>query len=203
MIGQRGLLLLILGWALVMIVPDFARVVRPLGSFGFYANGNGLIYDVSGPFETKNESPAWKAGMREGDKLDLSRMRCLPFDPDICASTIAAVSGNEYVLPGREGLFELLPNGTDRPREFRLVAEARPSNWLVRLVLMRPGYLFLFFWHVCVASSQCIDFIPVHSAWVYMCDALEAFCFSFAKTGLTLKRSAVVTNTNVDVFRDI
>jgi hypothetical protein len=74
---------------------------------------------------------------------------------------------------------------------------------LVPNIGKRPGYFFLFFWHVCVASSQCIDFIPVHSAWVYMCDALEAFCFSFAKTGLTLKRSAVATNTNVDVFRDI
>ena len=45
-----------------MIVPDLARLVRPLGSFGFYANNDGLIYDVTGPFTDRTASPAWKAG---------------------------------------------------------------------------------------------------------------------------------------------
>ena len=85
-----------------MIVPEFARVVRSLGSFGFYADSNGLIYDVSGPFEKQEQSPAWKAGMREGDHVDFTRMRCLPYDRDVCAATISAVGGNEYVLPGTE-----------------------------------------------------------------------------------------------------
>ena len=71
---RRILLAVLLVWALAMIVPDLARLVRPLGSFGFYANNDGLIYDVTGPFSDQTASPAWKAGIREGDRLDLSRM---------------------------------------------------------------------------------------------------------------------------------
>ena len=62
MARNRILLTVLLFWALAMIVPDLARLVRPLGSFGFYSNNNGLIYDVTGPFADKTASPAWKAG---------------------------------------------------------------------------------------------------------------------------------------------
>src|SRR5262249_22671787 len=48
MTRQRFLLVLLLAWALVMIVPDLLRVATPLGSFGFYADNDGLIYDVVG-----------------------------------------------------------------------------------------------------------------------------------------------------------
>lgn len=57
MTRQRLLLIGLLIWALAMILPDFARVVRPLGSFGFFADSNGLIYDVVGPFDGEAESP--------------------------------------------------------------------------------------------------------------------------------------------------
>ena len=51
--------------------PDLLRVVHPLSSFGFYANNDGLIYDVTGPFADEASSPAWQAGLREGDQIDL------------------------------------------------------------------------------------------------------------------------------------
>ncbi|WP_409560338.1 hypothetical protein [Hyphomicrobium sp. MC8b] len=136
MIRQRLLFLGLLIWALAMILPDFARVVRPLGSFGFYADSDGLIYDVAGPFNALEDSPAWKAGVREGDRLDFSKMRCIPYDRDVCAATISAVGGNEYVLPGGQATFELLPNGAEPARQVHLTALPRPSNWLVRFVLM-------------------------------------------------------------------
>ena len=44
-----------------MIVPDVLRVVQPLDSFGFYADNDGLIYGVTGPFDAESDSPAWKA----------------------------------------------------------------------------------------------------------------------------------------------
>ncbi len=44
--GGRIALVLLTFYALAMIAPDFLRVVRPLGSFGLAANGDGLIYDV-------------------------------------------------------------------------------------------------------------------------------------------------------------
>jgi hypothetical protein len=71
-----------------MIVPDLWRVLQPLGSFGFYANDDGLIYNVTGPFNDQTASPAWNAGIREGDQLDLSKMRCLPYDAVTCRSIL-------------------------------------------------------------------------------------------------------------------
>ena len=136
MTRQRLVLIGLLIWALAMVLPDFVRVVRPLGSFGFYADSNGLIYDVTGPFKSEAQSPAWKAGVRAGDHLDFSRMRCIPYDAYVCASTIAAVGGNEYVLPGRHTTLYLLPEGAEGARDVTLVAEPRPTNWFARVVLI-------------------------------------------------------------------
>ena len=79
-LGGRVLLALLTLYALAMIVPDFLRIVRPLGSFGLATNADGLIYDVQGPFAEEEESPAWRAGLRVGDRLDLAAMRCAPVD---------------------------------------------------------------------------------------------------------------------------
>jgi len=88
-LGRRVLLALLTLYALAMILPDFARIVRPLGSFGLTTNADGLIYDVQGPFAAEKESPAWRAGLRVGDHLDLEGMRCVPVDTEICASNLA------------------------------------------------------------------------------------------------------------------
>ena len=83
MTRQRLLLIVLLTWALAMIVPDVLRV-QPLGSFGFYADNDGMIYEVVAPFDEEHQSPAWHAGIREGDKLALSKLRCFPYDPTTC-----------------------------------------------------------------------------------------------------------------------
>jgi hypothetical protein len=83
--GRVALVLLTI-YALAMVAPDFLRVVRPLGSFGLATNGDGMIYDVQGPFASEEDSPAWRAGLRVGDRLDLVAMRCIPVDTDLCAS---------------------------------------------------------------------------------------------------------------------
>ena len=62
-------------WALLMIVPDFHRVIQPLASTGFAADNDGWIYDVAGPF-VQDDLPAWQAGLRKGDRLDLPAMEC-------------------------------------------------------------------------------------------------------------------------------
>src|SRR5271167_2669718 len=118
-----------------MIVPDLARIVIPLGSFGFYANNDGLIYDVAGPFAVPAQSPAWKAGIREGDRVDLSRMRCLPYDSAACGNVLAVLGGLEFVLPGREATIDLAATPDRKVRQVTLEAEPRPANWLVRGVL--------------------------------------------------------------------
>ncbi len=78
---SRVALLLLTVYALAMIVPDLLRVVRPLGSFGLAMDGDGRVYDVQGPFENEQDSPAWHAGERAGDRLDLTAKRCAPVAP--------------------------------------------------------------------------------------------------------------------------
>jgi hypothetical protein len=119
-----------------MIVPDLWRVVQPLGSFGFYANNDGLIYNVTGPFDDQTASPAWNAGIRDGDRLDLSKMRCFPYDAATCGSVLAALGGIQFAVPGRSTTIDLVPT-PDRPvRQAFLVAVERPTNFLKRAVLI-------------------------------------------------------------------
>src|SRR6185437_14436955 len=91
MTRDRILVIVLALWGLAMIVPDLVRVVYPLGSFGLYANNDGLIYSVSGPFEDRANSPAWQAGIRVGDRLDLEHLRCRPSDISSCGPAFAVL----------------------------------------------------------------------------------------------------------------
>jgi hypothetical protein len=133
---QRILFVVLLAWALAMIVPDLWRVVQPLGSFGFYANNDGLIYNVTGPFDDETASPAWNAGIREGDRLDLSKMRCFPYDSAACGAVLVALGGIQLTEPGRTITIDLAST-PDRPaRQVQLISVGRPTNLLKRAVLI-------------------------------------------------------------------
>ncbi|HVN34104.1 MAG TPA: hypothetical protein VMU96_02485 [Casimicrobiaceae bacterium] len=133
---HRSVLVVLTVWALAMIVPDFARIGRPLGSFGFYANSDGLVFDVAGPFVDEAASPARKAGLRVGDRIDLERMRCLPYDAATCGSVLAILGGLQYVIPGRVATIDVMATSDREARRVILVALERPTNWLVRIVLI-------------------------------------------------------------------
>jgi len=96
-IAGRVLLVALTFWALAMVVPDFYRLYQPLGSFGFYANNDGIITDVQGPFRDQTASPAFQAGLRVGDRLDLAQMRCIPIRTLRCGSAMAALGGFRLV----------------------------------------------------------------------------------------------------------
>jgi hypothetical protein len=134
--GQRTLLVVLIAWALVMIVPDLWRVVQPLGSFGFYANNDGRIYNVTGPFDDQTASPAWNAGIREGDRLDLSKMRCLPYDEATCGAVLSALGGIQFAVPGRSITLNLASTPDRSARQVNLVAKERPTNFLKLAVLI-------------------------------------------------------------------
>src|SRR3974390_51905 len=108
-IAGRILLAVLTLWALAMIVPDFYRLYRPLGSFGFYANNDGVITDVQGPFLQQTDSPAFQAGLRAGDRLDLGQMRCIPINTLRCASAMAALGGFRLVTNKRRGELLMAP----------------------------------------------------------------------------------------------
>jgi hypothetical protein len=136
-IAGRILLAALTLWALAMVVPDFYRLHRPLGSFGFYSNNDGLITDVQGPFRDQTDSPAFQAGLRAGDRLDLERMRCTPLNTLKCASAMAALGGFRLVANQRAGDFSIAGTA-DRPaREVDIVARQRPyDGWVLTVLLL-------------------------------------------------------------------
>jgi hypothetical protein len=135
-VGGRIVLALLTLYAIAIIAPDLYRIGRPLGSFGLNSNGDGLIHDVQGPFAAETESPAWQAGIRAGDRLDLAGMRCIPVNTDLCASMLALWGGLNYVLPDRTATLLLAATG-DRPaRQITLTAKPRPRGLVLDLVLL-------------------------------------------------------------------
>jgi len=152
--GERGstrltgriVLVLLTFYALAMIAPDLLRIARPLASFGLTSNADGLIYDVQSPFAAEEDSPAWRAGVRRGDRLDLRAMRCVPVDTSLCASVLALWGGVNYVTPGSQATL-ILAATSDRPaREVTMIAERRSHSNVFNLILLAQqaaGILFV------------------------------------------------------------
>ena len=136
MTRQRILLIVLLAWALVMIVPDLLRVVQPLGSFGFYADNDGVIYDITGPFDSEADSPAWQAGIRDGDRLALSKLNCFPFERTRCANALVVLGGRQLVLPDRVATLPLKAQDHAPAREVTLVSAQVPANPFERFVVL-------------------------------------------------------------------
>ncbi len=126
-------------WSLLMIVPDFYRVARPLASAGFAANNDGLIFDVRGPFARDQDSPAWQAGLRPGDRLDLKAMACGAPDQRGCVdllSVLGGMGGVQFVRPGRVLHLQILPGDGGAARAVEVIARPYETGWLDRGALM-------------------------------------------------------------------
>lgn len=137
-LGGRIVLGLITLWALALVVPDFLRVAHPLGSMGFGADNSGLIYDVQGSFNSPAASPAWRAGLRPGERIDFAAMRCVPLTAPGCASLLAVVgggAGEQLVLPDLTIVLRVL-GSQGRARTVRLTAAIPEVGRLDRFVLL-------------------------------------------------------------------
>ena len=132
----RVVLLLLTFYAIATIAPDLVRAVRPLGSFGLAVDGDGRVYDVRGPFESEQDSPAWRAGLRAGDRLDLAAMSCAPVNTNVCASMLAQWAGVNYVVPEREATLFIAATAERPSREVTLIAKPRPANRLLDVVIV-------------------------------------------------------------------
>jgi len=133
---SRILLVAFTIWALAMVIPDLYRLLRPLGSFGFYANNDGLVTDVQGPFPDEAASPAFQAGLRPGDRLDLAQMRCIPVHTLKCASALAALGGMRLVSDNRRAEL-VLASTPERPaRQVDIIAKQHPFSRSVLTVLL-------------------------------------------------------------------
>src|SRR5262245_11778741 len=135
-IVARALLVALTFWALAMIVSDFYRLYQPLGSFGFYANNDGIITDVQGPFDKQTDSPAFQAGLRAGDRLDLEQMPLIAVNTLKCAGAMADLGGFRLVTNQRRAEL-VLATTPDRPARVNdIIAKQRPSSGWVRAVLL-------------------------------------------------------------------
>jgi len=133
----RVLLVALTFWALAMVVPDFYRLYRPLGSFGFYANNDGIITDAQGPFPEQTASPAFRAGLRVGDRLDLEQMRCIPIRTLRCASAMAALGGFRLVANQQHAEFVIAAAPGRPARVVDVIASQRPYNgWVLAVLLL-------------------------------------------------------------------
>ena len=63
-------------------------------------------------------------------------MRCIPVDTNVCAGLLALWAGVNYVVPGREATLLTAATGERPARQVTLVAEQRPTNRLLELVVI-------------------------------------------------------------------
>jgi hypothetical protein len=133
----RVLLVALTFWALAMVVPDFYRLYQPLGSFGFYANNDGIITDVQGPFLEQTASPAFRAGLRLGDRLDLGQIGCIPIHTLRCGSAMAALGGFRLVANQQHAEFVIAAVPGRPAREVDIIADQRPyDGWVLAVLLL-------------------------------------------------------------------
>ncbi len=143
------LLVVLAAWALAIILPELYRVAAPLASFGLSADNSGLVLDVVDPFASARESPAARAGLVPGDRIDLARMRCTAPASPACTSLVAVLGdfgGLQYTRPGQAIRLAVLPKHGGAPRTVHLTAALAPLGWPTRLVLLLDtivGALFI------------------------------------------------------------
>ncbi len=136
--GRIALVALTL-WGLLMIVPDFFQVAHTLASTGFAANNDGLIYDVRGPFAREEDSPAWRAGLRVGDRLDLAAMECRAPPERRCVdllSVVGGMGGAQLVRPGRVLQLQVVPGAGGAPHAVEVAAQPYEPTWLEQATLL-------------------------------------------------------------------
>ena len=135
----RLLLVVLTLWSLAIIAPGLYRVFDPLATFGLSADDDGVVTDVTTPFESAANSPAAIAGIVPGDRLDLRTMRCIPLDSRQCRSLVAVLGGlggMQSVLPGRRISLDIIPASGGPPRTVDLQATPAPLNFAGRIVLL-------------------------------------------------------------------
>lgn len=135
---QRGLLLLGLTWALVVVVPDFYRLSAPLATLGFLADNSGVIYEVNLPATAATPGSAVASGLRENDRIVLAPGACWHPTSARCRNYLAVfggMGGLTYVLPGTVITLSVLPVGETKPIDVTVAARDEDLAPAAKVVL--------------------------------------------------------------------
>ena len=150
---------------------------------------------MQGPFVAETESPAWQAGIRPGDHLDLAAMRCIPVNTDLCASMLALWGGLNYVLPDRKATLLLAATG-DRPaRQVTLVAQPRPRGLVLDFVLLLDqiaGIMFV------LGAAWLVWIRPGRMTWGFFAYAIQ---FNPGQAFQLLRLASAVAGSTADAGR--
>jgi hypothetical protein len=136
-------------WSLGTMLPDLYRMAGPLKAIGLSADNNGLVLDVRHPFASTAGSPAARAGILPGDRLDLRRMQCRdPFGAGCTAVTavLGDFGGVEYTMRAGPITLSILPKAGGPPRAVTVTAVPAPLAWHASLLLLADtavGALFV------------------------------------------------------------
>ena len=126
-------------WSLVTIVPDLSRIVTPLSTYGLSLDNDGIITGVQEPFHSAAASPAFRAGLAPGMRLDLSAMRCLQPGSEGCRAIVAVLGefgGVEYTASTRPITLVLKAGGALPARQVALRPAPAPLSFAAKLVLL-------------------------------------------------------------------
>lgn len=126
-------------WGLLLIVPEFARLVGDYGTLGFEADNDGAITYVA---DALLHDP--NAGIRPGDRIDLPRTAF----PDRM-TVFGGLGGRQYVRPDWEAKLYLVPRadaGPSAPSTLRTIkAIPQPLDLDNKIALVLQGVLGAFF----------------------------------------------------------
>ena len=131
------------------MLPDLYRVVAPLGSLGLSVDNNGRVINVRHPFDDVATSPAARAGIVPGDRVDLARMRCFQPLSAGCTSVVAVLGdfgGVEYTMRQAPVAISIIAAQGGTPRTLSVTPAPAPLPPDARLLLLADtavGALFV------------------------------------------------------------
>ena len=168
---ERVAVVVLVIYTLLTVIPDLGRLVQPLGSAGLSTDNDGLITDVAAPFATQENSPAWRAGLRVGDRLDLATMNCWTLSSDRCHDTLAVLAGlgGLNYITDRQTLELWVHDEAGRDRTVTVTATMPPLPWDRTVVLIMDQLAAIAF---VLGAGALLWLRPSRTSWGFFLFAL-------------------------------
>ena len=168
----RVVLVLLSAWAIGMIAPDAYRVFGSLGTFGLVVNNDGVVVDAAGGFVRPAQSPAARAGIVEGDRVDLHAMRCVPLASPRCQSLLSVLGGLgglQLVRPDATIELSVKPASGGAERLVRMQAVRTTRGYGDRIVLLANTIVGIL---VVLAAARLVWLHPGRMTWGFFLYAM-------------------------------